>query len=203
MAKKKLTEKLKAEIRANYTRIKKSDLSDNAAAYLKRVRAGHKAAKTRKLKVEYKSKKTFKKGPSDQAVDLIGDAAKAKGLTLKQFEKKYKADVEKFKERMILPYNREIDNLKLDIRFFDETKKVKNRGKKISRSQAIYLLSRLKNAMQSTGLVYDKINVRFHYDGRGNMELNLPEPNEYADLQGNKLLLFTQQNYPLSHYLKK
>jgi hypothetical protein len=208
MAKKKLTEKLKAEIRANYTRIKKSDLSDNAAAYLKRVRAGHKAAKTRAEKKEYVKRPRYKAGPITTIEKMIDSAAIASGTTPAKFRKKHAKDIEQFRDKTELHYDREIDNIKNDVRFLPKGKSIYVNGVRTNRNKAVYLLTRVKNAVVSTGATYEHVHMEHSYDGNGNIHLNLPTPAEMiAENKENEndeetFLNWIQENYAIKFYRK-
>jgi hypothetical protein len=208
MPKKKLTEKLKAEIRANYSKIKKSELTDNAAAYLKRVRAGHKAAKTRAAKKVYSERPRYKAGPVTQMEKMIDAAAKASGTTPAKFRKKHAKDIEELKEKTTLHYDREIDNVKNDVKFLPKGKSVYVNGTRVRRDKAVYLLMRVKNAILSTGLTYDKVHVEHNYDGNGNLYLNIPTPaqmnKEQKESEGeeDQFLNWIQENFEVKFYRK-
>jgi hypothetical protein len=195
MPKKKLTNKTKQEIRENPFRVRKSDYSGDALQYLNRVRGARKAKKTREEKAKYKApRKKSEKAPA-QVSDLIDVAAKAKGMSPKKFRKKYAKEVEKFERTGTLFYNREIDILKLDIKFM-KGKYIHNQGRRTTKIKAIYWLTRLKNKIIETGLVYDRVNVEHYYDGKGNLFLEIPIPKEYVNLEGQNFLNWLKENYP-------
>lgn len=203
MAKRKLTNKLKEQIKSKPYSLKKSDLAGEALTYLNRVRGAKKAAKTKAQKKTYRSSKKKQEQAPAQLDDLIEAAARSKGMSLKQFKKKFPKEVKAFENSGTLFYIREVDNLKLDIKFMERGRLVFNVGKKVDRTTAIYYLTRLKNKVIETGITYDRVAVEHFYDGKKNLHLEIPIPSEYVHMHGMKFLDWLKEFYPtITFYLR-
>lgn len=208
MPKKRLSKKLKDEIRAHPSKIKKSDLSPNAQAYLVRIRAARKAVKTKIAKAKYKKPRTKKQGEQAGVADLISVAAKAKGMSVKKFRKKYKKSVEDFEKTAKLYHNREADLLISDVRFAEQGRGIFVNGKRTTRPKAIHLISSFKNKVMSTGLTYERINIEYYVDAKGNIHFKIPtnrELNKFMSQEGgdeNDMLDYIEDNFPISVYRK-
>jgi hypothetical protein len=204
MAKRKLTDKLKQRIKDNPYKFKKSEYSGEALAYINRIRGARKASKTKAEKKKYKAPRRKSEAAPFTSKSLIALAAKAKGMTEKQYRKKYAAEVEEFEEKNKLFFNRDIELLKRDAKFLERGNSVYINGKKVRRDYAKYLLVRLQNKMQGTGLIYDKIPIEHYTDGKGNLHIELPHPDEYSNADGKRLLEFISNTYPnITYYLRK
>lgn len=204
MPKRKLTAKLKKQIKESPFRLRKDDFAGDALAYLNRVRGAIKAKKTKDKKEKYKAPRKKSEREPVQVQALIDMAARSKGMTPKQFEKKFPKDVAQFRNEMILVYNREIDLMKLDILFFERGRKIFNVGKRIKKSYSIYILTRVKNKIIETGLTYDRVNLRHHYDGSRALHIEVPIPIEYKNMSGWAVLDFIKEFYPnITYYLRK
>lgn len=206
MARKRLSKKLKAEIYAHPSKIKKSDLGPEAAKYLNRIRGARKAVKTKIEKAKYKKPRTKKQGEQAQVSDLIRVAANAKGMSVKKFRKKYKQDVEKFEKNMRLYHNREADLLISDVRFLEKGRGVYVNGRRTTKPKAIHLISSFKHKVLSTGLTYERINIEYNVDAKGNIHFNIPSSNQLnkfmqeSDEDG--MLDYIEDNFPISVYRK-
>jgi hypothetical protein len=206
MAKKRLSKKLKEEIRQHPSKIKKSELGPEAAKYLIRIKAVRKAVKTKIAKEKYKKPRTKKQGEQEQVSDLIAAAAKSQGMSVKKYRKKYKKSVEEFEKDARLYHNREADLLINDIRFAERGRKVYVNGKRVGKPKAIYFISRLKNKILSTGRTYERINIEYNVDRNGNIHFRIPEPSELnlKKYEGDEdeMLNHIEDNYPISVYRK-
>lgn len=194
MAKRKLTAKLKQQIKDNPNRLRQADFSGEALEFLHRMRGVRKAIKTKEKKKYYKAPARKSEEAPEKVADLISKAARGHGLTDKQFRKKFPKEVKKLESKMVLSYSRDLELLKNDIQFLPEGKKVFNKGKRIKRDQARYLLTRFYNKMQQEA-VAERMGVQNTYDGEGDLYIDIPTPDEYADLEGEELLEYIDDNY--------
>jgi len=195
MPKRKLTAKVKKQILENPYRLRQADFSGEALKYLHRVRGARKAAKTKEIKKHYKQPKRLSEAAPEKVSDLVAKAAKANGLTEKQFRRKFPKETEEFERTMTLKFSRDMQLLKNDIKFLPEGARVINKGKKIKREQAQYLLTRLYNKFQGTSEVSERLGVKHFYDGAGNLHLEIPTPDEYSEFEGEDFLEFMEENY--------
>lgn len=195
MAKRKLTAKLKKQIKETPYRLRQADFSGEALEYLHRVRGARKAAKTKAIKAKYKAPRKPSEQAPEQVSDFVDKAARANNMTTKQFRKKFPKEVAEFERTMTLKYSRDSELLKNDIRFLPEGQKVFNKGKRIKREQMQYLITRLYNKMQQSEIA-ERIPIEHYYDGAGNLHIDIPTPDEYADLEGDELLEYIDDNYP-------
>lgn len=203
MAKRKLTDKLKKQIKETPYRLRKADYSGDALAYLNRVRGARKAVKTKIQKAKYKAPKKKREGAPAQISDLVDIAAKAKKMTPKAFRKKYKDEVKEFETTGKIFYNREAELLSQDARFLPKGRGVYVNNKRVTRVKASYLVTRFKHRVLQTGLTYDRMNIEHYYDSRGNLHINLPNPNELNKFEDESDMLdFVQDNYPITFYRK-
>lgn len=197
MAKRKLTEKLKKQIKETPYRLRQADFSGDALKYLHKIRGARKAVKTREAKRTYKEPKKKSEGAPFDTQTQIQDAAKTVNLTAKQFKKKFPEETADFEAGNVLPFSRDIELLKKDISFnVPKGQHIFNNGEKISRNQARYLLVRLQNKMQASAIIYDRIPIEHYYDGKKNLHIAIPEPREYNYLQDEEILTFIAENYP-------
>lgn len=198
-----IQEETREEIQAHPFRIAKDSLEGETQKYLIRVRAGKKAAKTKEEKAKYKKPRTKRQGEQANISDLIAVAAKAKGMSVKKFRKKYKQDVEEFEKTARLFHNREADLLIQDVRFLEKGRGVFVNGRRMTRPKAIHLISRFKNKVMSTGLTYERINIEYNVDAKGNIHFKIPrgaELNKFED--ESEMLDHIEDNYPISVYRK-
>lgn len=176
MAKKrKLTPKLKQFLYDNRTKAKLSDYDGDALAYLKKLRAATKAAKTRKGKVAKIGGVTIPR--NSELYETIEASARAKKVTVAQFIKKYKNEIKKLmvEERVVL--SRETTYAIHDINSLPKSSKVYVNNEQVSKGEAIYALQAITSAgMQHTGTVV--VNYEMEYDLLGNLYLTLPDLDE-------------------------
>jgi hypothetical protein len=182
MAKRKLTAKLKKQIKETPYRLRQADYSGEALEYLHKVRGARKAAKTKERKKNYQlpRKRTAKSGAPTTPEDIYNALLKESGLTKKQFKKKY-PDAETLFQNQKVSGNREVEQLKDDVRFsIPKGASVYINGKRTTRAKAVERLTRLKGRILRTGLTYDRIGVEYTFDAKGNMYLELPTPDEWV-----------------------
>jgi hypothetical protein len=209
MAKRKLTDKLKKQIKENPYRLRQADFSGDALAYLHKVRGARKAVKTKAKKEKYhlpKKRISYKTGKPQTPKDLYNAILKESGLTEKQFRKKF-PDAQKLSEQFKVSGNREIDQLKDDILFsIPKGAGVYVNGKRVKQAKAHEMLTRLKGKILRTGLTYERIGVEYTFDAKGNMYLKIPTmkelnaENEDSDADG--MLDYISENYPV-HIVRK
>lgn len=224
MARKKLTEKLKAEIKKNHRKLKKADFSGEALAYLNRVRAGHKAAKTRKRNAgEKKPSKDKSKGkrvekidqsikigkktikPGSQSYELIKEAAKSKKQSVKKFVSENKEAIEALLDNYLIYGRKEIDDLIEEVKELPSNKKIfiPIKGKIRSKARAIFILHQIKKTLLNLADVYEVIFIEYAYDLNGNMYIDVPIPSEYGSIEdGDELLDFIDENYSNITYIR-
>ncbi len=205
MAKRKLTEKLKKQIKENPYRLRQADFSGDALKYLHKVRGARKAVKTKEEKKRYKEPRRKKEGAPPQVSDLIKVAADSKGMTVKQFRKKYPKEISDFETTGKLYYNREMDQVVMDVKFLPKGTSVYLNGKRVRRAAAMLKIKQVKYKAMQTGLTYERMNMEVNYDAKGNIYLELPTSKEMnnEDLgEGNELLDHIEENYPISFYRK-
>ena len=190
MAKRKLTPKLKDFLYANRNKVKLSDYEGDALAYLKRLRAATKAAKTRKGKIATIGNTTI---PQDSELyQIIEASAAAKKMPVSKFVKKYRKDLDEFIKDGNIVLQRETSYAIKDIERLPRKSGVFINGEKVTKGDAIYALqSFTSSAMQHTNTVV--INYELSYDLNGNLHLTLPtdddidrleeseDPNEYDE----------------------
>lgn len=208
MAKRKLTKKLKEQIKQKPYRLKKSDFSGEALEYLNRIRGARKAVKTKEKKAKYKAPRLKSQGRPQTVEDLYNVLLKKSGLTKKQFAKKYPDAAGHMKKQKIAG-NRELEMLKQDIEFsLPPGAKVYINGKRASKVKAINYLVRLKGRIMRTGLTYERISVEYTYDAKGNIYIKIPTPADFASAgreagdenRDEETLDFIQENYPIQFY---
>jgi hypothetical protein len=202
MPKRKLTAKLKEQIKANPYRLKKSDFADEALHYLNIIRGARKAVKTKLAKAKYKKPRTKKQGEQAGVSDLIEAAAKSKGMSVKKFRQKYKENIEKFEKTARLYHNREADLLISDIRFLEKGRGVYLNGRRTTKPKAIHRISSFKNKVMSTGLTYERINIEYSVDAHGNIHFKIPTSADLNEFEDNDMLDYIEDNFPISVYRK-
>jgi hypothetical protein len=171
----KLTDKLKAEIKANPYRLRQSDFGGDALKYLHRVRGARKAVKTKAAKAAYKKPKRVIQGKRTQISDIIKNIASAKGMSEAKFRKKYKDAVERYEKTGKLFYNRETQLLRKDIKFLDKGKKVFINERRYSKIRADLYLARLHRKMYGDGsVIYPEVSIEVYFDGRDNLHIPVP-----------------------------
>lgn len=202
MAKRRLSKKLKEQIKQNPQRIRKADLTPEAQKYLNRIRGARKAVKTKLAKKTYKAPRKKSEEAPAQVSDLIDVAARMKGISTKKFRKLYPKEVADFERDMTIRYSRDAQLLKKDIQFLPKGKFVYNNGKRVRRDKAQYLITRLYNKIQEAP-VSERVGLFHHYDGAGNLHINVPSPQDYIEMDGDEFLEFLDDNYPedITYYM--
>lgn len=203
MARKKLTEKLKAEIKANPYRLKKSDFSGDALKYLNRVRGARKAVKTKARKQVYINPKRKSRRRKETPSDFIAGLAKSEGMSVKKYRQKYKESITEFEKTGRTAHNRDSELLKDDIEFSPDEIKVYINKRKTSKVNAVYYLTRLKRRMIREDLIYPEISIRFSYDFKGNIYIDLPKFDKLESIGDNyEELIYIQDNFKIAFWWK-
>jgi hypothetical protein len=180
MAKRKLTPKLKEYLYVNRNKVKLSDYAGDALAYLKRLRAASKAAKTRKQKVAQVGDTTI---PQDSELYyIIESSAKAKKQSVATFIKKNKEAINELIKDGNIVLQRETSYAIKDIEKLPKRSKVYINGEVVSKGDAIYALQSItSSAMQHTTVVV--MNYEMTYDLKGNLHLTLPTEQEIENAE--------------------
>lgn len=205
MAKKKLTPKLKEQIKANYHQLRQSDFDGDALRYLKQVRAGHKGQKALQKKRKEQTKKIVdkavpkgegKKGktividgkkiePGSLAHDIIVKSAENKNQSVAKFVKENKEQLGKLLANYLIFERKEIDDLRRLIKALPDDSKVISpiKAKAISRDHASFLLHMIKKALMELCSIYPIVFIEFAFDLEANLHFNCPRPKEYKEFE--------------------
>jgi hypothetical protein len=180
MAKRKLTPKLKDFLYDNRYKVKMSDYAGDALAYLKRLRAASKAAKTRKNKTAKIGSVTVPR--NSELYKIIEASAKLKKQNVSTFIKENQEAIENLLQEGRVPITRETGYAIKDISNLPNKSKVFINGQQVSKGDAIYALQSLtSSAMQHTDTVV--MNYEMSYDLAGNLYLELPTEEEVEEAE--------------------
>jgi hypothetical protein len=201
MPKKKLTQKLREEIKRNYSKIRKSDLSGEALTYLNRVRG---AAKARKIKENKYLQVGSLKIPKDSpAYKEIEDYAQQKGTTPKGLLKRHREAFETYLDtfRSSDPTH----TRKLELQLEASTRgKIYNNGKEVTLTQALQDISYFRKKAVEYGF-YDFIELTLKMDRYGNKYFAVPTMRELLKLEeetkeGDDFESYLDMNYDFTMY---
>jgi len=180
MAKRKLTPRLKDFLYDNRWKVKLSDYSGEALAYLKRLRAASKAAKKRKESVAKIGNTVIPR--NSEIYEQIEKSAQLKKQTVKRFLRENKDAVLEYMKEGRIVIERETSYAISDISKLPAKSKVFINGQRVSKGDAIYALqSFTSSAMQHTNTVI--VNYEMTYTTDGDLYLELPEENEIEDAE--------------------
>lgn len=180
MAKRKLTDKLKAFLYANRWKVKQSDYEGDALAYLKRLRAASKAAKKRKAATATIGKTAIPR--NSELYETIAESARLKKTTVAKFVKKYKKEIDALLKDRKIVLQRETSYAIDDIRRLPKKSKVFINGEQVTKGDAIHALQSFTgSAMRHTDTVI--INYEMTYDLNGNLNLTLPTDKEIEEAE--------------------
>lgn len=199
MAKRKLTDKVKKEIKKSKGRVALKNYSGQALTYLKKYRA---LSKARKIKEE----STLRIGETvipknSEMYQIIERLAKTKKITVKKATVVFKKAIQELAKDGRITFSREIDYLiDTDIA---KAAKVYFKKKKKDKGDVIYYLQSLKSDMMGTDLIYDYVNIVSYRDLKNSLFINAPYPEEYTDYYGEALLEFIKTQYPNISYTLK
>jgi CO/xanthine dehydrogenase Mo-binding subunit len=180
MAKRKLTPKLKKYLYDNRNTVKLADYTGEALAYLKKLRASAKAAKTRKEKIAKVGKTVIPR--NTELYKTIEAAAALKKMSVAKFVKKYKNEIEELSKGDSVVIHRETNYAIEDISKLPKGSKIYINNEKVSKGDAIYALQSItSSAMQHTNTVI--IKYEMSYDLHGNLYLNLPTEQQLQEAE--------------------
>lgn len=199
----KLTDKVREKIKAEYKTLRLSDYDDDALAYLRRVRG---AAKARKAKAAKVAKVDELKIPVDSEMyRIIEKAAKMKKMSVKSFVKKHRASIEALLKGGDFVVQRETEYLISDIQHLPKGKKVLvNDGDGYT---ARAKLTDIYDIQQFTQHVASYSNIfllvyRVHYKLDGNLSHYLPPVDLYeAAEEEQEIIDLLDAYYPEITYL--
>lgn len=176
---KKLTDKVKAKIKAAKGKVRVSDYKGEALAYLKNYRQLQKA---RKRKIDSTLIIGEIKIPRDSELyRTIEAAAKLKGQTIKKFVKDNTKAIENLYKKGSVTITRETDYVIKDIQALPKSKKIYVYDEPHSKVDVIYALQQIQmTSSNNSNIVVIMYEVR--YDLSGNMYLDIPLPGEYKTL---------------------
>jgi hypothetical protein len=179
MAKRKLTARVKEQIKKSPFRVKQSDFTGEALKYLRSTRTRRKTQIEKERESEQdlvindivvpRNSNTYQK---------VKAAAMLSGMTLKAFVKKNKAITEQFVKNNKFFTEREADQLKQDV---EGANKIFVNGKEVTQGQFNYRVTRLKNILAANLESYRTL-IEGYYDSEGNYHVDLPDVKDYADL---------------------
>jgi hypothetical protein len=201
----KLTERVKAKIKADHKKLRLKDFDGDALRYLKRVRA---AEKTRKKKSDSVARVEDLIIPKDSELyNIISKMAKIKKVTLKQFMKKHKKDIANLQKEGDVILQRETDYLIEDIRKMKKGKKLfvndGNGYRKTGRARDILNIQVFTQFVMSNSDIF-MLTYRVHYKLDGDLTHYLPDAIEYEEFKDNEegLIAMLDDFYPEITYLK-
>lgn len=195
MAKKKLTNELREEIKRNYRKFNEKNLDKDAVTYLHRVQGAAKARKIKKnLYVEVADIK-LKKG-SIVYDKFEKEYAASKGLTVKEFLQKYpKASREHLRD-FKAPFTSHSDK---SIKLLNDLKKkhkVYNNGQETTVSEMVKDISLFRKKYMSFSY-YDYSSHEVATDYFGNLYFKLPTAGETLRMDNEQELIYiVKNNYP-------
>lgn len=180
MPKRKLTPKLKDYLYDNRFKVKQSDYTGEALAYLLKLRAASKAAKKRKANTAKIGETVIPR--NSELYEIIEASAKIKKQSVSTFIKRNKAAIEELMKDGRVIISRETSYAIADISKLPRRAKVYLNGEEVSKGDAIYALQSLTSAaMQYTDTVV--INYEMSYDLTGNLYLELPTDEELEEAE--------------------
>jgi hypothetical protein len=201
MAKKKLSPKLKDQIKQDYKKLKADQFSGEALRYYNQVKSLAKARKVKASNYVQIGDTSVKK--TSEIYGIVEKAAKMKGQTVKQFIKDNKEDINRLAEKGSVTIVKEADYVEKEIGKLGRTNKVYVNGKKVSKAKAKYIVSSFKANTVTTANVYDVLNMEISYDLKGNLYLDVPEPEEYFLIEDEEEFLgLLDSSYPGISYIR-
>jgi len=225
MIRRKLTPSLKKKIKDDYKHLRLADFDGEALTYLRQVKGAAKGRAAKKKQAKEKKKAPKKEAPKEKArkesqaeikvagkiikpgskaYELISEGAKVKNQSIRKFVQENESAIEKMLKDFLIFYRKEIDDLIILIRSLHKSAKIycPIKFKVISRPYAIFLLHAIKKAILETELTYEVIFIEYAFDLNGNIHFNCPRPSQYAELMGEELLEFVDDEYPNISYIR-
>lgn len=201
MKRKKLSPKLKQKIKSDYASLKPSQFQGEALRYYQQVTSLAKARKVKAAMVVQVGSDTIRKGSEIYAI--VEKAAEKKGVSVKQFIKDNKEEIIKLANKGSITVVKEADYVEREIDAMPRTAKVFINGKRVSKPKAKYILSSFKSNAITIASIYDVLNMEITFDLKGNLYLDIPLPEEYANIEdGEELLGLIDASYPHISYIR-
>lgn len=179
MPRRKLSAKLRQKLFQSRWRVKKSDYAGEALAYLLRLRAASKAAKTRTDNTAIIGKTRIPR--SSELYRIIQASARIKGQTIRKFIASNKRAISKLAKDGNIVISRETEYAISDIRKLPKSSKIFIGKNQVSKEQAILALQTLATTSVNVSNIV-VINHEMKYDYSGNLYLDIPEPDDYSEL---------------------
>lgn len=205
---KSLTEKLRARIKEQYDTLKLSDFQGEALAYLKQVKQ---LAKARKKKAKKKKDTTARieelEIPRDSELyQIVSKGAKLKKMTVNQFVKKYRKEIEALMKDGDFVVQRETEYLIGDIVHMKPGTSVfvndGNGYRKTPKKRDIYDIQAFTQHIMSNSDIF-LIVYRVHYKLNGDLSHYLPPVDEYEEAtEEEEIMSMLDDFYPEITYLK-
>lgn len=211
MAKRKLktlTDKLRLRIREEHASLKLSDFQGDALAYLKQVKQ---LSKARKKKAKKKKDSTARiedlEIPKDSELyQIVSKGAKLKKMTVNQFVKKYRKELEALMKDGDFVVQRETEYLIGDIVHMKPGTSVfvndGNGYRKTPKKKDIFEIQQFTQHIMTNSDIF-LIVYRVHYKLSGDLSHYLPPHEEYEELEDERELMdLLDEFYPEITYLK-
>ena len=181
MPKRKLTEKVKAAIKASKGKVRLKDYTGEALTYLRKYRA---LSAARKIKKETTLKVDGLVIPKNSKFyDTVSKSAEALGISLLQLQKKFPDVIREFLKRGSYHADRETDYLLEDLEKLSKKVKITVGKKGIIPKEKV--IAQLKQLQTNTATYTDNFVLIFKtaytLDGL-NMKVDFPFTSEYEDL---------------------
>jgi hypothetical protein len=157
-----------------------SDYGGEALAYLKRLRAASKAAKTRKQATAKIGNVTIPR--NSELYEIIERSAEIKRQSVSTFIKNNKAAIQELMQEGRVVIQRETSYAISDISKLPRKSKIFINGEEVTKGDAIYRLqSFTSSAMQYSSTVI--INYEMSYDLTGNLHIEMPTEEEIEEAE--------------------
>lgn len=207
MAKRKLrtlTEKLRTKIKEHHSKMKASDFDGDALAYFNLVKSAAKARKAKKGKVAKIRELDI---PKDSEIyRIIEKGAKLKKMTVAQFVKKYRSEIEALMKDGDFIQTRETEYLIHDIAHMKPGKRVM-----VNDGDGYRIMPKKKDILNITLFTQHVMGnsdiflivYRVHFKLTGDLSHYLPATEEYEDLyEESDIMNLLDGYYPEITYLK-
>jgi hypothetical protein len=200
----KLSEKVKANIKANHSKLRKSDFADDALAYLNRVKGAAKGRKAKKQKIAKVDDLVI---PKDSEIyRIVQKAAAYKKMSVAKYVKKFRAEIADLMDGGDFVFTRETEYLIEDIRHMKKGQSVfVNDGDGFTRTGAktdIFNITTFTQHIFSNTEIF-MIVYRVHRRLNGDLSHYLPSVNEYDELyESDDIESMLDGYYPEITYLK-
>lgn len=230
MPRRKLTGKLREQIKRDYRKLKQSEFEGEALSYLKQVRGAHKGKVAQRKLREVKREKIKKAIPSAEekpgrkykvivkgevippgslAYQIIEASARNKNQSVKTFVSENESEIATLLKDYLIFQKKEIDDLRKLIGELPKGSLIFSpiKNKKISAATASLNLHLIKKTLIDTCEIYPYVFIEYAFDLEANLHFNCPRPGEYATLEDcEELREYLEDRYPnitwIEHTLK-